>query len=150
MRDALARRGEQFRSAVTTNRKSAVEWRSALDFPTEFVARESRAADLVIIGPDRLPYDPYRFTDAGALILRIGRPVLLVPPNVRTFTARRIVIAWKDAREARRAVRDWQRGGRTSAVEGRGCLPGSQRSDSRGRARATRRWDCRQHVVAPG
>jgi len=53
-----------------------------------------------------LPYDPYRFTDSGALTLKAGRPVLLAPPGVRSLAARRVVIAWKDTREARRAVRD--------------------------------------------
>ena len=61
--------------------RSQVEWRSSLDFPTEFVAREARAADLVIVGRDRKSYDPYRSTDPGALVLRTGRPVLVVPPG---------------------------------------------------------------------
>ena len=32
-----------------------IEWRSALDSSFELVAREARAADLVIVGPRRLP-----------------------------------------------------------------------------------------------
>lgn len=105
MRAVLGRRGEQFR-AVTETGGRRVEWRSELDFPTECVARQARAADLIVIGRDRLPYDPYRFTDSGALTLRAGRPVMVVPPGVRSLPAKRAVIAWKDTREARRAVQD--------------------------------------------
>ena len=105
MREVLGRRGKEFRAFVGTDR-SKVEWRSSLDFPTEFVAREARAADLVIIGRDRKPSDPYRSTDSGALVLRAGRPVLTVPPEIQSLALRRAVIAWQDTREARRAVQD--------------------------------------------
>ena len=105
MKSAVARRGEQFKAAVKTAAGEA-EWRSALEFPTEYVARQSRAADLIVVGRDRAPYDPYRFTDAGALVLRAGRPMLMVPAGIQSLIPRRIAIAWKDAREARRAVQD--------------------------------------------
>lgn len=105
MRAVLSRREKEFRACVGTGR-SQVEWRSSLDFPTEFVAREARAADLVIIGRDRKSYDPYRSTNSGALVLRTGRPVLAVPLGIESLAAKRVVIAWKDTREARRAVQD--------------------------------------------
>jgi nucleotide-binding universal stress UspA family protein len=38
--------------------------------------------------------------------LKAGRPVLVVPPSVTALSLKRIAIAWKDVREARRAVRD--------------------------------------------
>jgi nucleotide-binding universal stress UspA family protein len=38
--------------------------------------------------------------------LRAGRPVLAVPNGVDSLKAERVVIAWKDTREARRALRD--------------------------------------------
>ena len=105
MREVLSRREKEFRACVGETR-SQVEWRSSLDFPTEFVAREARAADLVIIGRNRSSYDPYRSTDSGALVLRTGRPVLTVPPGIQSLTGKRVAIAWKDTREARRAVQD--------------------------------------------
>ena len=73
MQAALDKKGEQFRAAAVLKGK-IVQWRSGLDFPTEFVARESRAADLIIVGRDESPHDPYRSTDAGALVLRAGPP----------------------------------------------------------------------------
>ena len=60
----------------------------------------------MIIGRNRHPYDPYRSTDSGALVLQTGRPVLTVPPEIQSLAAKRVVIAWKDTREARRAVQD--------------------------------------------
>lgn len=103
MRETLDRRGDKFRAAI---RRPQAEWRSALDFPTEYIARQARSADLIVIGRDRLPYDPYRSTDSGALILRAGRPVLTVPPGVQSLAAKHVAIAWKDARESRRALAD--------------------------------------------
>jgi nucleotide-binding universal stress UspA family protein len=61
--------------------------------------------DLVIVGPDRTG-DFYRSLDPGSVIVHAGRPVLLVPTGVDALQGRRIVIGWKDTREARRAVRD--------------------------------------------
>ena len=105
MRTLLDAKGKQFCAAVGTGERR-VEWRSVLDVPTEAVAREARAADLVIIGNERENPDPFRALDPGSLILKAGRPVLSVPKGLTSFSPRRIAIAWKDVREARRAVRD--------------------------------------------
>ena len=105
MKALLDQKGLQFRAAVGTGGRP-VEWRSVLDFPTEVVAREARAADLVIIGNAPENRDPFRALDPGSLVLKAGRPVLVVPKAVSSLTLRHIAIAWKDAREARRAVRD--------------------------------------------
>ena len=64
------------------------------------------AADLVIIGRARDPADKFYSVDPGSVILRAGRPVLFVPDELAAVAARRIVVAWKDVREARRAVCD--------------------------------------------
>jgi nucleotide-binding universal stress UspA family protein len=84
------------------------EWRSAVDLPVEMLARESRSADLVIVGRDleRLRAGTYRSADPGDVIMAAGRPVLVVPPIVNSLSARHILVAWKDAREARRAAWD--------------------------------------------
>jgi nucleotide-binding universal stress UspA family protein len=100
----LDQAGEHFRTLVGCDQP--VEWRSAIDSPTEFVAREARAADLLIVGRDRIAGDSSRSLDPGAVLLKAGRPVLAVPPDIQSLMAERIVIGWKDTREARRAVRD--------------------------------------------
>jgi nucleotide-binding universal stress UspA family protein len=104
MSEVLKTRGEEFRAIAGQN----AEWRSALDLPVEFILQEARATDLLIIGGLHHPIlrDPYRAIDPGALLLKAGRPILLVPPGVATLPARHVAVAWKDTREARRAVQD--------------------------------------------
>ena len=100
----LAEMGEKFRASV--KHLNRVEWRGTLDYPRTLVPREARAADLLIIGRERVPGDPYFSLNPGITILRAGRPVLVVPDEVDSLAARRVVVAWKDTRESRRAVRD--------------------------------------------
>jgi len=107
MEDLLKARGDKFRALAGTAGKP-VEWRSALELPTEFVVREVRSADLMILGGTRHPVlrDPYRCVDPGAVLLRAGRAILLVPPGVTSLAGKRVAVAWKDTREARRAIAD--------------------------------------------
>jgi len=114
VRSFLDKAGEQFRTVTYTCQtplerrsgkgKLSFEWRSAPDFPNDFVAREARAADLVIVG--QTSTTPYRSLDVGSLLLNAGRPVLVVRGALASLATRRVVVAWKDTREARRAVRD--------------------------------------------
>jgi nucleotide-binding universal stress UspA family protein len=83
-----------------------LEWRSSMNFPREVIASEARAADLVVIGRDLLPDDIYHTYDPGTIILAAGRPVMVVPNQVEHVEASRVLIAWRDTREARRAIRD--------------------------------------------
>jgi nucleotide-binding universal stress UspA family protein len=78
------------------------EWRSMLESPGELLLREARAADLLIVGRRRGVDDH----DPGVILVRAGRPVLLVPDTAAGLPLRRVVVAWKDTRECRRAVRD--------------------------------------------
>ena len=84
------------------------EWRSAVDLPADFIAREARAADLVVIGRDldRQRLGPTQFPDPGDVLMRAGRPVLVVPPETEALEAKHIVVGWKDTREARRTLHD--------------------------------------------
>ena len=54
-----------------------------LDYPRTMVPREARAADLLIIGRERVAGDPYFSLNPGNTILRAGRPVLVVPDGHR-------------------------------------------------------------------
>lgn len=101
----LARLGDNFRRCAGANPRG-VEWRASHHFPSEVIAAEARAADLVVIGREALPGDVYHTFDPGAVILACGRPVLVVPRGIDRLQASHILIAWKDTREARRAVRD--------------------------------------------
>jgi nucleotide-binding universal stress UspA family protein len=83
-----------------------IEWRSALESSSELVAREARAADLIILGPRRTAGQTHDLIDPGAIILRAGRPVLVVPDTVPPLNLHRVIVAWKDTRECRRAIYD--------------------------------------------
>jgi nucleotide-binding universal stress UspA family protein len=76
--------------------------------PTEYVACEARAADLVITGSNRdgILLDPMRQVDPSALVMQVGRPVFVVPPEAEYLKLSNMLVAWKDTREARRAVSD--------------------------------------------
>src|SRR5262249_57555464 len=101
----LRSRGERFRK-IAEEVAVRFEWRSSMDFPREVIPKEARAADLLIIGQSMLPGDVVHSYDPGTIILAAGRPVLVVPPKIDRLEVSRILVAWKDTREARRAIRD--------------------------------------------
>ena len=105
LEDALREKERTFRNA-TANWGRPVHWRSALEFPTALLAREAVSADLLVIGRDASPFNAHRDTDAGALALGAGRPVLVVPPGVASLALDHALVAWKSTREARRALTD--------------------------------------------
>lgn len=104
MKVRMAEVEAKFRLAAKPLRNT--EWRAGLELPIELVLREARAADLLVIGREAVPGDWYRPLDLGGAVLRAGRPVLAVPPEIDRLSARRIVVAWKDTRECRRALTD--------------------------------------------
>jgi nucleotide-binding universal stress UspA family protein len=83
-----------------------LEWRSSMSFPREVIAAEARAADLVVIGQSFLPGGIAHTYDPGTIVLGAGRPVLVVPREMDRLESPCVLIAWKDTREARRAVQD--------------------------------------------
>jgi nucleotide-binding universal stress UspA family protein len=103
MKAALAEKGKWFQDIVGL---SKVEWRCGVEYPTVFLVNEARAADLVVIKSKQARINPYRLIDPAEAILRIGRPTVLVSEHVSELRADRIVVGWKDTREARLAVRD--------------------------------------------
>jgi nucleotide-binding universal stress UspA family protein len=82
-------------------------WTEVEELPALAMARISRGADLIVAGGSPLNYaDSYRWCDPGRLMLLSGRPVLVVPPHGATLRLEAAVVAWKDTREARRALAD--------------------------------------------
>jgi nucleotide-binding universal stress UspA family protein len=98
---------QQFR-AIAAKQDQRFSWRSAIDNPAKVFARESRTADLLVVGrrPESASSQPSRHIDPGDVLMRAGRPVLVVPPGLSHLDAAHVVVAWKDSREARRAVAD--------------------------------------------
>jgi nucleotide-binding universal stress UspA family protein len=120
MRNKLAQQGHWFRG-IAGRERDKLEWRTALGLPAEALAREASCADLVIVGQAKPPINTYRSLDPGQAVLKLGRPALVVPRAISSLQADRVVIGWKDTREARRAVRDaipfLQRATRVTIVE---------------------------------
>jgi nucleotide-binding universal stress UspA family protein len=85
-----------------------LEWRAFQEFAAGAIAREARAADLVVLGrEDAGSSDGFSVAlSPGDVVLQAGRPVLAVPPGIDRLEAARVLVAWKDTREARRAVQD--------------------------------------------
>ena len=98
----------EFRSALQA-RVSNLEWRSGVTFAplSDYLAREARSADIIITSVtsgDLL--DASRLVSTGDLVMQVGRPVLIVPSTANKLKLERVVIAWKDTRETRRAAFD--------------------------------------------
>jgi nucleotide-binding universal stress UspA family protein len=107
IRQRLQQAEERFRTALR-GRAKQLEWRSSIEDPIPYIADQCRAADLLVIGKtasDEMQ-EPNAQTNPSDLIARTGRPLLIVPLHVQTLKVERILVGWKDTREARRAVFD--------------------------------------------
>ena len=107
LKEDLSAAEDRFRTSPSCEGLST-EWRSAMELPADLIAREARAADVVIVGRDleRIRRNPPQAADPGDILMRLGRPLLVVPPGTGALEAQRILIGWKDTREGRRAVWD--------------------------------------------
>lgn len=101
----LEEREKEFRTMTAGLTRAS--WRGEIGHPTRLLAMHARAADLIVTGagtPD-LMGNSHRLVKHGAAILAAGRPVLLASRSGK-IKGERIVIAWKDTKEARRSVSD--------------------------------------------
>ncbi|MBN9457412.1 MAG: universal stress protein [Bosea sp.] len=103
---------EDLAQAETNFRRGAgtlpdLEWRSDIQPPADFIAKAARAADLLVVARSSSD-SPRRLMsiDPGDAVMAAGLPVLVVQQESRAILARSVVVAWKNTREARRAVRD--------------------------------------------
>jgi nucleotide-binding universal stress UspA family protein len=106
--DEIGSAESEFRAAFR-DRKTHVEWLAAADDAdlVRYVSRQARNADLLIteVAQGGI-FDGTRAMHTGALVMQIGRPVLLLPLAARTAKFDRLLVGWKDTRETRRAVAD--------------------------------------------
>jgi nucleotide-binding universal stress UspA family protein len=92
---------------TVTNDDPRASWRGQMGDPTGLLALNARAADLVVVGGGDSAPSHYRGTvSPGELILSAGRPILVAADSLSAIRPEAIVVAWKDTREARRAVVD--------------------------------------------
>jgi nucleotide-binding universal stress UspA family protein len=103
----LADIAQQFRAAATA-KNLRMDWRSNLEFPLDMICRHASAADLLIVGrgASAATLSPQHVVNAGDLLMQAGRPVLVVPPGIAALGLDHAIVAWRNTREARRAVVD--------------------------------------------
>jgi nucleotide-binding universal stress UspA family protein len=116
LRDVEARQDAEIKAAHE-NFESAVAragwsdrsgWREGKGMPSEVVGLHARYADLTVVGQQSVPdTDRSEESFADLLVMRSGRPVLVVPHvGARKPIGKRIVVGWNASREAARAVGD--------------------------------------------
>jgi nucleotide-binding universal stress UspA family protein len=102
----------QFKAAEQEFRKAhaalsdRIEWRCAERLPDGFLIGAARASDCIVVARPSQHGNLMRGPDVANLMMQVGRPVLVVSPNATRFSIDRVLIAWKDTRESRRAVSD--------------------------------------------
>ncbi|HET9158987.1 MAG TPA: universal stress protein [Caulobacteraceae bacterium] len=82
-------------------------WLKVEDFPVSAMQIAAGGADLIVAGgPKNADDDGYRWCDPAELAIKTGRPVVVVPAQGGALQTKKILVAWKNTREARRAVAD--------------------------------------------
>jgi len=83
-------------------------WRGGLGNPTDGLVATSKLADVIVMAaPDGASSgNAYRVAEPAGAVLRAGRPLLIVANRAEQINTKKMLIAWKDTREARRAVAD--------------------------------------------
>jgi nucleotide-binding universal stress UspA family protein len=106
MRKRLSGLEAEFLDSVQKRTKS-VEWRSKLALPGTYLIQQSRAADILVVGSrSETMVDVSLAVDPADVLMQAGRPLVVVPPTAQWLDLRSVLVAWKDAREARRAILD--------------------------------------------
>ena len=80
-------------------------WVSGRGSPGALMCEICAQADLLVVSaPPPSKSGGWSIADTGELIVRSGRPCLVVPPEKPHLSGDRVVVAWKNTTEARRAV----------------------------------------------
>jgi nucleotide-binding universal stress UspA family protein len=98
----------EFRAALSTHTKH-LEWRTMTGAGSlaDYVANQARSADLIITASGTgHTLDRSRLLNIGELVIKAGRPVLIVPSHVVTPRFEKVLVGWKDSPTARRALVD--------------------------------------------
>jgi nucleotide-binding universal stress UspA family protein len=93
---------EQFKAGMPGGIRT--QWRGMIVHPNRGLDGLARCADLVVVDASLAHVSSPGRVDTGDLALKLGRPLLLA--GGRKVKAERVVVGWKDTREARRAVSD--------------------------------------------
>lgn len=107
IRADLASARARFESS-DAGRAPGSRWVQSIDFPARALALHARGADLIVASRSGRHSDPAYRPDAADLIMNAGAPVFMsrVEPGADPVPPRAALLAWKDGREARRALAD--------------------------------------------
>ena len=99
----------EFHEAVSGLKKSTEWYARTTTLPlADHLLLHAKGADLIVVGAEPLnaPLDITRQVDICDLVMSASRPVLLVPNKTIPKGFERIIVAWKNTREAQRAIAD--------------------------------------------
>lgn len=91
---------------ATAKLETGATFMSGMDRPSVLMARHARGADLVVARRTPTGSSPVNLCHAGDLVMETGLPVLLAPAVAAPLIPDRVLVAWKDHRECRRALVD--------------------------------------------
>ncbi len=111
--DSLRERAEgvarAFEARCTAASVAAFETRIVVDEPVDALVRHGRCSDLVVVGQSdpEAPVQDVALDLPQQVLLHAGTAVLVIPRAGSLATlGQRVLVAWKDRREAARALRD--------------------------------------------
>lgn len=93
-------------STATAPLAAGATFISGMERPNTLMALHARGADLVVARRTPSGSSAVNLCYSGDLVMETGLPVLLTPDAAAPLIADRVVVAWKDHRECRRALAD--------------------------------------------
>lgn len=98
--------------ASAAGRRPGAAWVQSIDYPARALALHARGADLVVASRPERRGDPAYRPDPADLIMNAGVPIFMAGdwsgkgPRGASDPSGAALVAWKDGREARRAIGD--------------------------------------------
>jgi nucleotide-binding universal stress UspA family protein len=93
-------------NAATARLAAGATFVSGMERPNTLMAQHARGADLIVGRRTPSGSSAVNLCHAGDLVMETSLPVLLTPAAAGPLIADRVLVAWKDQRECRRAVAD--------------------------------------------
>ncbi|WP_137151827.1 universal stress protein [Devosia sp. FKR38] len=101
----VAKAKDRFFAAVPDT--IAHKWVGGVQWPANGLIDLARTTDLIVVGSGQNKgQDAASTIDIGEVLLGAGRPVLIAAEGSSKLIGDKIIVAWKDTKEARRAIVD--------------------------------------------
>lgn len=93
-------------TTATANLAAGATFVSGMERPYALMAEHARGADLIVARRTPSGSSPVNLCHPADLVMETGLPVLLTPHVAAPLVPDRVLVAWKDHRECRRALAD--------------------------------------------